>query len=248
MNSEPEETNAQLLPEDKTFQHLLWPYVTPYLIYVVLSSIPETMISTEMAQGIKLMATSATLWFFRKTYRFGSLKPLHGFIALLALPVALAVWIGPFYGLNMLGLTDVTTAVDRQSFSFLGFCLRLINSAVLVAVFEELLMRVYVMGWFFQAGQQRQAKGLLGSIADMLDQLPAPLAALPLSTFSVVGTTIVFTAGHRTYEYLSAALYFLFTTWLYKKSGSLWVCVIIHGLTNLAIALLAQYGGMGWLW
>ncbi len=109
-------------------------------------------------------------------------------------------------------------------------------------------MRVYVMGWFYQAGPQRQAKGLIRSIVDTLDQYPALLAVLPLSTFSVVGATLVFTAGHQIHEYLSAVLYFLFTTWLYKKTGSLWVCIIVHGLTNLAIALLAKYGGMGWLW
>ena len=248
MKAKPDETIVQLLPEDKSYQRLLWPYVTPYIVYVVLSSIPETVLSTEMAQGMKLLATGGALWYFRKTYRFGSLKPRHGLIALLALPVALAVWIGPFYGLTTLGLTDVITTVERQSVSFLGFCLRLVNSVLLVAIFEELLMRVYVMQWFYQAGLQRQAKGLLGSIADTLDQLPAPVAALPLSVFSVVGTTIVFAGGHRTHEYLSAVLYFLFTTWLYKKTGSLWVCIVVHGLTNLAIALLAQYGGMGWLW
>ncbi len=248
MKAENAETSAQLLPGDRSFYGLLLPYFAPYLIYVALSSIPETMLPTETAQVVKLLATGAALLYFLKTYRFGSLKPLHGLIALLALPVALAAWIGPFYGLNMLGISGVITAVDKPSFSLLSFWLRVINSVVLVAVFEELFMRVYVMGWLYQAGPQRQAKGLIGSIVDTLDQHPAPLAVLPLSTFSVVGATLVFTAGHQIHEYLSAVLYFLFSTWLYKKSGSLWVCILIHGLTNLAIALLAKYGGMGWLW
>jgi len=43
-------------------------------------------------------------------------------------------------------------------------------------------------------------------------------------------------------------LYFSLTTWLYRRTGSLWACVIVHGLTNLVIALLARYGGMGFLW
>jgi membrane protease YdiL (CAAX protease family) len=242
------ETITQLLPEDRNFNDLLLPYLAPYLIYVVLSSIPEAMMSSEMSQSIKLAATCAALLYYRKTYRFGSLRPLHGFIALLALPVALLSWIAPFYLLTALGITDVMSAGAENTVSMLSFYLRLVNSVFLVAVFEELFMRVYVMGWLYQAGPQRQAKGLIGSIVDTLDQHPALYASLPLSTFSVVGTTIVFTAGHRAHEYLSAVLYFLFTTWLYKKSGSLWVCIIIHGLTNLAIALLVKYGGMGWLW
>lgn len=248
MKAEPIGTSAQMLSRDRSFYGLLWPYFAPYLIFVAISSLPDTMVPAEMPHAIKLMATGGALFYFRKTYRFGPLSPMHGLIALLALPVALAAWIGPFYGLKMLGITDVITAVDRPSITLLGFWLRVINSAVLVAVFEELFMRVYVMRWFYQAGPQRPAKGLIGSIADTLDQHPAPLACLPLSTFSVIGATIVFTAGHRTHEYLSAVLYFLFTTWLYKKSGSLWVCILIHGLTNLAIALLAKYGGMAWLW
>jgi membrane protease YdiL (CAAX protease family) len=88
----------------------------------------------------------------------------------------------------------------------------------------------------------------VGSILDTLEQHPAVLATLPLSTFAVVGATLIFTAGHQAYEYLSAVLYFLFTTWLYKKTGSLWACILIHGLTNLAIALMVRYAGMGWLW
>ena len=41
-------------------------------------------------------------------------------------------------------------------------------------------------------------------------------------------------------EYPAAIAYFLFTTWVYKRTGSLWVCILIHGLTNLAIAILGD--------
>ena len=176
------------------------------------------------------------------------MKLTHGIIALLALPVVLLCWVGPFYLLTAAGFTDVTGAGDPGVFSPLYFFLRLVNSVVLVAVFEELFMRVYVMGWLHQAGAQRRERGLVGSILDTLEQYPEPMSTLPLSTFAVVGTTLVFTAGYQAYEYPSAILYFLFTTWLYQKSGSLWVCILIHGLTNLSIALMAKYAGMAWLW
>ena len=57
-----------------------------------------------------------------------------------------------------------------------------------------------------------------------------------------------FPPATRPHEYLSAVLYFLFTTWLYKKTGSLWVCILIHSLTNLVIAMMVRYAGMAWLW
>ena len=239
---------AQLLPQDHSYYALLWPYVTPYLVYVAISSIPESILAADAAEIVKLAATSAAMLFFWKSYAFGKLKFGHVSMAVAALPVALIAWILPFHLLEAVGVADgITTSFDR-SFSDLYFLVKLINSVVLVAVFEELLMRVYIMGWFFQAGLQRNEKGLLGSIMETLDQTPSFNGILPLSTFSVVGATIIFAAGHQAHEYLSAICYFLFTTWLYKKAGSLWVCIVIHGLTNLAIALLARFGGMGWLW
>jgi membrane protease YdiL (CAAX protease family) len=238
----------QVLPEDKRFQTLLLFYLSPYLVYVSLSSIPEPVLSADMVQGLKLLATGAVLLWFGRHYRFGPLRPMHALIALMALPVALLCWVGPFYLLTATGFINVMAVGDQSGFSFLYFWLRLVNSVVLVAIFEELFMRVYVMGWLFQAGSQRREKGLVGAILDTLEQHPVSMPVLPVSIFSVVGTTLVFAAGHQTYEYLSAILYFLFTTWLYKKTGSLWACILIHGLTNLAIALMVRYAGMGWLW
>jgi len=84
-------------------------------------------------------------------------------------------------------LTDVMAAADKGSFSALYFYLKLVNAVILVAIFEELFIRVYVMGWLHQAGLQRQEKGLLGSIVDTFEVRPDSLKAPPLSTFSVVG-------------------------------------------------------------
>jgi len=239
---------TQLLTSDRSFQDLLLPYLTPYLVYVALSTIPDSLLPAEAVQAVKLAVTAAVLILFLKQYRFGPLKPIHGGIALLALPVALICWIVPFYLTTASGISDVVSDGTGETFSTPYFTLRVLNSAVLVAIFEELFIRVYVMGWLHQAGLQRQEKGTIASILDTLDQRPQHLNALPLSSFAVIGTTIVFAAGHQDHEYLSAILYFLFTTWIYKKSGSLWVCILIHGLTNLTIALLVRYAGMGWLW
>jgi membrane protease YdiL (CAAX protease family) len=248
MPTPPSEYAAQLLPEDRSFYDSLWAYTAPYLIYVAISSLPETLIASGLMQALKLTATGLAILYFRKVFRFGKLKPIHVLIALLALPAAMLSWMGPFYLLSAVGWIDFASLMPPLTYNSIYVLLRLANSVVLVAVFEELFIRVYVMGWFYQAGQQKQEKGLVGSLLEVLDQRPKTASGLPLSFFSVAGTVIVFTAGHHSYEYLSAALYFLFTTWLYKKSGSLWVCIIIHALTNLGIGLLAAYGGLGWLW
>jgi hypothetical protein len=239
---------AQPLPQDRSFQALLAPYLAPYLAYVALSSIPASWIAPTIAQAIKLPATAALLLWFRRQYCFGPFRFFHAVAAILALPLALAAWIGPFYLLDTLGVSAIPEPSVKVYSANAYFYLRLFNSTILVAFFEELSIRVYMMGWLYQADLQRHEKGTLTSILDTLNQHPSPLATLPLSAFSVIGTTIVFAAGHSAREYLSAACYFLFTTWLYRKTGSLWACILVHGLVNLVIAVLVGYAGMGWLW
>ncbi len=235
-------------PEDRSVIDLLWPYLTPYLVYVSISSVPESILSSEWAQVLKLIATAAVLIGFRKVYRFGPLQWVHMSVSLLALPVALLSWIGPFFLLEATGLADVIQPTESASFSTLYFFIRVVNSVVLVAIFEELFVRVYIMGWLGQAETHREEKGIFGAIVDSLDDRLEPVQVVPVRAFSVCGATIVFTAGHHSHEYLSAVLYFLFTTWLYRKTGSLWVCILIHGLTNLSIACMVRYAGMAWLW
>ena len=236
------------MPEDRRFQDLLLPYLAPYLIYVAISSLPDTVVPPDMGQLLKLTAAGGALLVFRNVYRFGPFKPVHLWVSLFGLPVALLCWVGPLYLLSVLGLLDLSAIGSDGTDSSVYFYLRLLNSVVLVAIFEELFIRVYVMGWLHQAGMQRDQKGVFRAIFDTLEQRPASLQTLPLSPFAVIGATIVFAAGHQAFQYLSCGLYLLFTTWLYKKSGSLWVCVIVHGLTNLAIGILVRPFGLTWLW
>ncbi len=242
----------ELLPDccrkSNVFKICSSPFLAPYFVYVAISSIPAAVVPADAGQVVKLVATALTLLWYRKFYRFGHLKLSNGFVALMALPAALVCWIAPFYLLSTAGIIDLNRMGAYGTISSLYFGTRMVNSVILVAIFEELFIRVYVMSLFYQAGREQQENGMIGSILDTLDCKPLQECTLPLSLFSVVGATLVFTAGHHPYEYLSAILYFLFTTWIYKKTKSLWVCIIIHGLTNLAIGLLVGFGGMAWLW
>jgi membrane protease YdiL (CAAX protease family) len=126
--------------------------------------------------------------------------------------------------------------------------LRLANSTILVAIFEELFIRAYLMQWLFQAGQIVKEKGFVNAILDTFDEKPGTLTSLPFSSFSLVLVTILFTAGHTTSEWVSAILWFSFTNYVYKKTVCQWVCILIHGMTNFAIGMLVKFGGMAWLW
>ena len=104
------------------------------------------------------------------------------------------------------------------------------------------------MEWACQADANRRGRGFLRSLVETMDEKPATGARLPLNLASVAFTTALFTAGHAFSEYPSAVLYFSFTNWIYRRTGSIWVCILIHAWTNLLVALLVRFGGMRFLW
>lgn len=237
---------GQRLCEDRTFAQQALPFLAPYVLYVVLPDLLPAMLGQVWPQAIKLVAVAVTLIMFGRTYRFGALRPMHLLAALLATPVALALWVGPVYALRAAGIGGSLAVVSVES--PLYFILRLINSVALVAVFEELLLRVYLTELTYQASLRQSGRNLLNALLTTVDTHPTSTPGLPLNLTSVLLTTVLFSIGHAPVEYLSAALYFLFTTWLYAQTGSLWACIIIHALTNLMLAGLVRFAGLTFLW
>lgn len=240
--------NRSLLPSDKTFRELLLPFLAPYFIYVAIESIPDSFIPFHLKPFIKFAGTGFALFWFRRSYKIGEFRLKHGATAFFFLPAALLSWLIPLFAIRMLQGSALIIPDGTPDFSLAYIMIRTINVVFLVAFFEEIFIRVYLLEWFHQAGTQTKEKGVMNAILDALDQKPRHLLTLPIARFSMIATTIVFTAGHQMVEYLSAILYFAFTTWLYKKTGSLWVVIIIHGLTNLSIAVMALKAGMPYLW
>jgi hypothetical protein len=65
----------------------------------------------------------------------------------------------------------------------------------------------------------------------------------------VIGSTALFTLGHNMSAWLPAVLWFGFTTWVYARTRSFRVCILMHALTNLAIAIaVVKYPGLRFLW
>lgn len=236
------------LPHDHSFKALMPAFLGPYLIFVAIASIPSSWLPAEIGQVAKFVFTAGALLWFRRRYRLGSFNGSVVLAALAYLPFALLVWIGPLYLLAAIGIVDLSTLGSGAASSPIYFWLRIFNSVVLVALFEELFTRAYLLGWFHQAGRQRSEKGIVDALLETLDETPEMTTRLPISAFSVILATLVFAGGHHPHEYLSAVLYFALTTWLYHRSGSLWACILVHAFTNLLIAFLARYGGMGFLW
>ncbi len=229
--------NFSLLPTDKTFRQLLLPYLLPYFLYVLPAYLPLNDPSGFLGQIMRFTLVASALFGFRKHYQMGIWKNTHAFIALAAFPVALLLWIGPMY---LLGYFSKETS-GTASVQAIYIVFRVLNAAILVAVFEELLMRVFFMEYGYSAGKMEKSKGILNKLFDTLDNKPAVLDVLPLNMMSLVFTTLIFTAGHSPKEYISALLYFSYTNFLYYKTKSLWLCILVHGFTNLALVFSTAY-------
>jgi len=212
-----------LLPRDKTFARLLPAYALPYFAYVALAAVPEA----ELRAALQLVVVGALLLAFRRQYRFGPGLTKQALPWIIGGAVfALALWILSLRLCLELPWWRARAAAGALEFSPLYLALRGFNSALLVPVFEEQLCRVYIPE-FLAAGW------------DALGRLPKALGAPPVHFTALAGAAVFFASGHPGPALVPAALYFLFTSWVYARTRSFRAVVAIHALVNLAIAALA---------
>lgn len=244
-----------LLPRDRTFAQSLPAFLFPYIAYVGLGSLPSGPAGPEAAGLLRFIVVAGLLWFFRRSYRFGPPLRLRSIpIAAVAVAAAGLLWIAA-YRLSLALPWWRAHLAPAESFPMAQsyWVFRTLGSVLLVPLFEELLCRGYLMELLAEAGRAgygRIGKGPEGRrIGGRMEEYPAPLDAPPLSPWAVVGSTLLFTLGHDPSAWLPAAAYFGFTTWIYAKTRSFRICVLVHAFTNLAIAAAVwRFQAMRFLW
>jgi hypothetical protein len=241
-----------LLPRDRTFAQLLWPFVAPYLLYVAMGVVPQE----EIRSILRLLEVGAVLFIFRRQYRFGpALRAAHWAWLLGGAAAATALWaLSLRLCLEFPWWRGRFALAEAAHFSPLYIALRGFNSALLVPIFEELLCRVYLPE-LIQAGRAGKKRLPVADLSpgagpspspgpsprDWLDASPRPLDKPPLTAAAFLGATAFFAFGHDGPAFLPAILYFGFTGWIYARTRSFRVVVGIHGLVNLAIAVGAAW-------
>ena len=151
-----------------------------------------------------------------------------------ALGVALAIlWMAPFILFPSLG-PEETEPFDPGLMGpssrewVLG--VRMLGYAVVTPFFEELFIRSFVMCY----AEVWSERGDFRSV---------PLAHYSLTSFLV--TIVVFTLGHVPWEWWVAIPWVAITNlWFYWRKDLLSV-IVVHGVTNATILLIAIYGE-GW--
>ncbi len=240
----PRERGVSEAVEDVRFTNraLLLPYLLPYLLYTGIASLPQAWLGPELNYGARLVATAAALvWFWR---RYVPLRGPHA-----PLP---SVLIGAAVGLVGTGLwiALLHPFVERggEAWSATAFWLRTLCAGVVVPLFEEWLMRGYILRLAVQWVRARRA-----GASDPFDHAFSrssinevePGAWTPLA---VVISTVLFTLGHTSHEWPAAATYGLLMAGLWILRKDLLSCVAAHAATNISLAFHVRATGHWALW
>jgi membrane protease YdiL (CAAX protease family) len=241
-----------LLPKDRTFAQLLPAYLLPYAAYVGIGSLPAGPLGPDAAGFARFAVVAALLWHFRKSYRFGPrLTPRQSLAACGGAIAALILWILAYrFSLALPWWRSHLDAAGAAQPSLTYWAMRSVNSALLVPLFEELFCRAYLGELLFGLAPGRGvAGGFSARLGLRMDATPMPLPAPPVVPYAVAGSALLFSFGHDPSAWLPALAYFLFTSWLYARTRSFRVCILVHALVNLAIAgLVLGRPEMKFLW
>lgn len=144
-----------------------------------------------------------------------------------------ALWMAPFIWIEALRPVDAEPfAPDRwgAQWSLGVLSLRMFGYALVTPLFEEIFIRSFVMRYsevYMRRGDFREV----------------PLAHYTLTSF--IATTVVFTIGHVPWEWWVAVPWVAITNvWFYYRKN-LWALVLVHGVTNATILIVAIVGE-GW--
>jgi hypothetical protein len=220
-----------LLPADRSFRDSLPAFALPYFAYVGLGTVLPQFLGPDLTQAVRFLVVLGLLLYFRRNYRFGpSLRPFHYALGLLFALVATGLWVATLRGMLALpGWSPRLAAAEGTEFSLLYAVLRTANSVLLVPIFEELLTRAFIPELLLPPRKDAEGRG-------MLDRFPPALSAPPLAAGTVAMAALLFALGHDLPSVLPAILYYVFTAAIYFKTRNFRLLILIHALTNLALA------------
>ncbi len=211
---------------------LIVPYFAPFFAYVSIASIPASYISIEVNYILRIIIVTLLLVWAWRWY-----IPIRG-------PQSPLVSIGFGIGAGLLGafiwivfLSPFVQLKDNQPWSGSAFILRLLSAGFLVPVFEEILMRGFILRFALQwddARKKRKNEPLHVAMDDRSINNVAPGA---WSWAAVVISTAAFTFGHHLQEWPASIAFGALMAWLWIFRKDLIACIVAHSVTNIALAL-----------
>jgi len=229
--------------------HGWWPYLLPYVGFLLAVEVAgrlgdwETRGAIPAGTGLLMLALKPAVpiglvvWFWRK----GAYPELRGSVAGLGGAGAVAgdvlvglgltvLWAAPYVLFPAIRPEEAPGFDAGQwggEWTAVAMGLRLFGYALVTPLFEELFIRSFVM---------RYAE-VYGTARDFRD---VPIASYTARSFIV--TIVIFTMGHVPWEWWVAVPWVaLSNLWFYHRR-SLLAVMIVHGVTNAALLLLAIFG------
>ena len=223
-----------------TNRELFLPYVVPYLVYVGLASLPSEWLSPVWSYTLRILATGVAIgWAWRRYAPFrgsGSIAASAG-IGVAAGLLGTILWIG---------LVWPFAPDDAPALAVDAAILRIMAATLLVPIFEEALMRGYVLRLALQWDYVRSFEGDPFGVAmsrSIYDVEPGAW-----SWMAIAISTAVFTLGHRPFEWPASIAYGLLMCGLWVYRRDLVGCVAAHAVTNATLGLYVITTGAWALW
>lgn len=231
------------MPVDEREGHGWWPYAIPYIAYFVLIELGRRLPDAAdpfMLALRPLVVIGSILWFRRRgAYPEWRRPPVAmtfgGLLQDVAVGLLLtAVWVLPyvwFPGLRPEPGGEFDPAIAGEGLVPLLLGLRLFGYGLVTPIFEELFIRSFVP----------RVADVWETENDFRDR---PIALYTAK--SLVVTTLLFTITHQLWEYWVCVPWILLSTLWFVRRRNLTALMVVHGVTNAALWVLAVFGD-GWI-
>ena len=219
-------------PDGIANRDLLIPYFAPLMLYVGLGMLPDSL-GREWPYVLRLVLVPALLVWAWRWY-----VPLRG-----PRSAGISILVGAGVGVLTTVLWIALLAPLRPgpdpeaAWSATAFGLRLAAATLVVPIFEELVMRGFVLRLALQWQAQRRSHSGLAALDAALDERIDAVAPGAWSWTAIAISCGVFAAGHALSEWPAALAYGAAMAALWIVRRDLVSCISAHAVTNLCLAL-----------
>jgi len=228
-------------PNSQSYHKLAIAYILPYAAYVTIASLLSGL-DPGINYTIRIGVVGAILiWGWR---RYVPLRgPGNWIVSVVAGIIfgllGILLWIALLFPF----VTSGEAAGDNFSFG-----MRILASTLLVPIFEELLMRVYVFRlvhhWYMERKIKKDnAFNRVFHTKSLNDFKPGDW-----SFFAIIFSSIIFALGHQVVEWPAAFAYGLLMAFLWVWRKDVLTCVMAHATTNLTLGLYVYLTGSWQYW
>lgn len=213
-------------------RRLIIPYAAPFLLYVAVASFAGDALSPEFNYSLRFILCFAALaWAWRWYLPFtGPYSPFGSTLfGILAGVIGVVIWV--------IMLIPFAPIVDAAPWSIGSFLLRFVAAALLVPVFEELMMRGFIFRLAFQWSEARKMREEQSLQVALDERTINDVRPGDWSWPAVIISTLAFASGHQVYEWPAAVAFGLLMALLLIVRRDLLSCIVAHSTTNICLAI-----------